>query len=254
MDLEIRCKDLAKLLRGFRAKLKQVQSQNGNMAKMILESIVLSVERNISSLSETTRVTESTSIECLDIGLLFFTGILAFEIVDRIADAKLLGHVETLLPQMHWVNRLIGRHFVDHAGLLFVVDLVWMVLVVWIVLFITRFFIRHLTRTKRVTFTVHKTMDIAAFERFLLQSTKRVESRLSNFNEGKKTTKVVWHEVTRVRQHMTWKKGLHWNLQPALRTQVTFDLETSILMEVTFCVRSRDRIVCVGCSSLDSSC
>lgn len=237
MDLEIRCKDLAKLLRGFRAKLKQVQSQNGNMAKMILETIVLSVERNISSLSETTRVNETTSMQSLDILLVLFTGILAFEMVDRIADAKLLGHMETLLPQMHWINQLVGRHFVDHAGLFFVVDVLWMLLIVWIVLFVTRFFIRHLTRTKRVSFTVHKTMDIAAFERFLLQGSKRIESRMSSFNEGKRTTIVVWHEITSVRQLLTWNKRLRWNLRPALRTQVTYDLETSILMDVTFSVR-----------------
>ncbi|POM63337.1 LOW QUALITY PROTEIN: Hypothetical protein PHPALM_21286 [Phytophthora palmivora] len=130
-DLELRCKDLAKLLRGFRAKLKQVQSQNGTMSKMMLEGLVLGVERNVGVLAEATRANQRSLTGSFDILLVIFAGILAFDILDRITDGNLLGMDEATAPSLQWMNNTMVENFINYPALWFVVDIIWLVIVLW---------------------------------------------------------------------------------------------------------------------------
>ncbi|KAG6619903.1 uncharacterized protein IUM83_05804 [Phytophthora cinnamomi] len=116
-DLDLRCKDLAKLLRGFRAKLKQVQSQNGTMAKTMLEGLVLGVERNVGVLAEATRANQRSLTDSFDVLLFLFAGILAFELMDRITDGRLLGMDEDTAPSLHWIKDMIVENFINYPAL-----------------------------------------------------------------------------------------------------------------------------------------
>ncbi|RLN60583.1 hypothetical protein BBJ29_002846 [Phytophthora kernoviae] len=128
-DLEMRCKDLAKLLRGFRAKLKQVQSQNGTMAKTMLEGLVLDVERNVGVLAEATRASQRSLTGSFDVLLAMFAGILAFDVLDRISDGDLLGMDKATAPSLQWANDVLVDHLIGYPGLWLVVNLLWILIV-----------------------------------------------------------------------------------------------------------------------------
>ncbi|RLN56959.1 hypothetical protein BBJ28_00017414 [Nothophytophthora sp. Chile5] len=150
VDLEMRCKDLAKLLRGFRAKLKQVQSQNGTMAKTMLEGLVLGVERNMAVLGEVTRTSQKSFSGSFDVLLALFVGLLAFEMLDRITDGNLLGMDGAAVPAMQWANEMLIQHFVVYPGLWLMLDLLWMLLAALLLRAAVRVATRRLSRTQRV--------------------------------------------------------------------------------------------------------
>eukprot|EP00644_Phytophthora_capsici_P010726 jgi/Phyca11/542325/estExt2_Genewise1Plus.C_PHYCAscaffold_90153 len=167
-DLELRCKDLAKLLRGFRAKLKQVQSQNGTMAKMILEGLVLGVERNVGVLAEATRANQRSLTGSFDILLFVFAGTLAFEILDRITDGNLLGMDEANVPSLQWMKDTMMEKFIDHPALWFSIDMIWLFVVLWILRKGLRIASRRLSRTQRMVFAnAPRSINVAAVEQFL---------------------------------------------------------------------------------------
>ncbi|KAF1320890.1 hypothetical protein FI667_g12271, partial [Globisporangium splendens] len=239
-DLEIRCKDLAKLLRGFRAKLKQVQSQNSNMAKTLLETIVHSIERNLGVVAEGMRATERSMATPSDVVLTIFTGFLAFETIDRVTDGELLGIDGKFTASLEWANDILVQHIIIHPGLWFVLDLAWMLLIACFFNFGISFIISHLTKMHTVSFTLCKRINVAALENFI-QTHKLVESRSANFNSETKIVKVVWrdHQGQWRKRIPTWEKGvgIKWNFGAILRTQITFDLANNFLLEITFHVR-----------------
>uniref|UniRef100_K3W8I8 Uncharacterized protein n=1 Tax=Globisporangium ultimum (strain ATCC 200006 / CBS 805.95 / DAOM BR144) TaxID=431595 RepID=K3W8I8_GLOUD len=239
-DLDIRCKDLAKLLRGFRAKLKQVQSQNGNMAKMLLETIMHSVERNLGVVAEGMRATERSMATSFDVVLTIFTAFLAFEIIDRVTDGELLGIDGKFMASLDWANSILVQHIIVHPGLWFVVDLAWMLLIACFLNFGISFIIRHLTKTHTVSFTLCERINVAALENFM-KTHKLIESRSANFNSETKLVKVVWrdHQGQWRKRIPTWEKGvgIKWNFGAILRTQIAFDLVNNFLLDITFHVR-----------------
>jgi len=167
-DLEMRCKDLAKLLRGFRAKLKQVQSQNGTMAKTVLEGLVLGVERNVSVLAEATRANQRSLTGSFDVLLFLFAGVLAFDVLDRITDGNLLGMDEASAPALQWIIDMLVDKVVKYPGLWFVIDMIWFAVVVWVLRAGLRIASRRVSRTQRMVFTdTPRRINVAAFEQFL---------------------------------------------------------------------------------------
>lgn len=228
------------MLRGFRAKLKQVQSQNGNMAKTLLETIVHSVERNLGVLAEGTRATEHSMASSFDFVLVIFTGFLAFEIIDRITDGNLLGIDGKTIAALAWADDLLVHHIVANPGLWFFVDLAWMLFIAASLNISISFIINHLTKIHTVQFALCEHINIAALENFMEQC-KVVESRSSNFTAETKIVKVVWRDHrNKWRNRLPkWEKGVgvKWNFGALLRTQVTFDLINSFLIEITFHVR-----------------
>lgn len=234
MDLEIRCKDLAKLLRGFRAKLKQVQSQNGNMAKIMLARIVENVERNMGVMAEAAGVSERAAAASYDLLLLLFAGFFTFGLIDRITDGKLLGIDGHALPSVQWVRDLLVKHVLQHPMAWFSLDVSWMLVITTLLNAVTALVIRRLTRTQSVRFVVHQRINIAAFERVVQQ--RPLESRTSNFTQDTKILTVSWFETADAEPLVRWHRR-RWpalNIAPPLRAQVTVDLVHHFLLHVSF--------------------
>lgn len=244
-DLEIRCKDLAKLLRGFRAKLKQVQSQNGTTAKTILESIIHGVERNVGVLAESTRANERWMDTSFDILLMLFAGTLAFEIIDRLTDGNLLGIDGGNLPSMQWVNDMIVHRIMDHPGLWFFLDLLWMTLIAGSLVWLVRMLTKHMSRVQSVDFKIYRRVNVEALEQFLSTETaihmQSIESRNSHFDSKSKIIKVMlrkkpqrlkwWINVIKMTAHRQFRCI---DFGSPLRTQITFDAQCGILIDVVF--------------------
>ncbi|KAL4176198.1 hypothetical protein KRP22_001152 [Phytophthora ramorum] len=262
-DLEMRCKDLAKLLRGFRAKLKQVQSQNGTMAKTILEGLVLGVERNVGVLAEATRANQRSLTGSFDVLLLLFAGILAFELLDRITDGSLLGVDDASAPALHWIKDMVVEKFIDYPGLWFVVNIIWLAVVIWILRVGIRIGYRRLARTQRLVFSgIPRRINVAAFEQFLRtpldelspeteeaapvargRCTRRrkrfIEARNSNVRGSIRVVKVLWSELAVQPKCQTWMEFFlrvrqNWEqfIAPPVRTQVTYDATNGLLIDV----------------------
>ncbi|KAI9996862.1 hypothetical protein PInf_000124 [Phytophthora infestans] len=262
-DLEMRCKDLAKLLRGFRAKLKQVQSQNGTMAKMMLEGLVLGVERNVAVLAEATRANQRSLKGSFDILLFMFAAILAFELLDRITDGNLLGMDKATPPSLQWINDLVVENFIGYPALWFVINMIWLVVVIWLVRVGIRLGSRRLARTQRMVFAnAPRRINVSAFEQFLRTpldellssegstpsvararcSSRRkrvIESRKASVRESIRVVKVLWSEPAVQPKCQTWMEFFtrvrqNWELfiAPPVRTQVTYDATNGFLVEV----------------------
>ncbi|RLN89200.1 hypothetical protein BBJ28_00019204 [Nothophytophthora sp. Chile5] len=270
VDLEMRCKDLSKLLRGFRAKLKQVQSQNGTMAKTMLEGLVLGVERNMAVLGEVTRTSQKSFSDSFDVLLALFVGLLAFDMLDRITDGNLFGMDGATVSAMQWANEMLIQHFVAYPGLWLMLDLLWMLLAALLLRAAVRVATRRLSRTQRVGYgKVPKRLNVAAFERFLqmpLESARPVaagagttastrttrcrnrviESRSASVRSGTRIVKVVWTEPAAWPKCETWQELFirlrqNWEqfIAPPVRTQATYDATHGLLLDVTFHVRRR---------------
>ncbi|EEY57360.1 uncharacterized protein PITG_11208 [Phytophthora infestans T30-4] len=262
-DLEMRCKDLAKLLRGFRAKLKQVQSQNGTMAKMMLEGLVLGVERNVAVLAEATRANQRSLKGSFDILLFMFAAILAFELLDRITDGNLLGMDKATPPSLQWIKDLVVENFIGYPALWFVINMIWLVVVIWLVRVGIRLGSRRLARTQRMVFAnAPRRINVSAFEQFLRTpldellssegstpsvtrarcSSRRkrvIESRKASVRESIRVVKVLWSEPAVQPKCQTWMEFFtrvrqNWELfiAPPVRTQVTYDATNGFLVEV----------------------
>ncbi|KAG1703876.1 hypothetical protein DVH05_006883 [Phytophthora capsici] len=269
-DLELRCKDLAKLLRGFRAKLKQVQSQNGTMAKMILEGLVLGVERNVGVLAEATRANQRSLTGSFDILLFVFAGTLAFEILDRITDGNLLGMDEANVPSLQWMKDTMMEKFIDHPALWFSIDMIWLFVVLWILRKGLRIASRRLSRTQRMVFAnAPRSINVAAVEQFLRtpldeltpvedeptpvsrgRCTRRahrkrvLESRKASVRGSIRVVKVLWSESAVAPKCQTWMEFFvrvrqNWEqfIAPPVRTQVTYDATNGLLVDVIVHVR-----------------
>ncbi|GMF17491.1 unnamed protein product [Phytophthora lilii] len=267
-DLEMRCKDLAKLLRGFRAKLTQVQSQNGTMAKTVLEGLVLGVERNVGVLAEATRANQRSLTGSFDVLLVLFAGILAFEILDRITDGNLLGMDEATAPSLQWIMDMMVDQFIDYPGLWFIVDLVWLVVVLVILRAGVRIGSRRLARTQRMVFAdAPRQINVAAFEQFLRapsdavnsqvpggetsarrrcgrRSSRVIESRKASIRGSIRVVKVMWSEPAAPPKCQTWMEFFvrvrqNWEqfIAPPVRTQVTYDATNGLLVDVIIHVR-----------------
>ncbi|KAJ0394284.1 hypothetical protein ATCC90586_000740 [Pythium insidiosum] len=251
VDLEIRCKDLAKLLRGFRAKIKQVQSQNGNTAKLILESIVQGIERNMGVLAEATGHIERSAAASFDVLLLVFAAIFAFEIIDRITDGKLLGVDGDYLSGMQWARDTLIKDIVAHPGVWFALDVSWMVAIVGSVHVFLAVIVYYRCRTAVTRVSVNKRVNVAALEQLLHR--KLVESRTSNFHADSQIVKVIWIDKTATNAvnlssqppvRSGWDalertvRHAQWHLQrllgPPLRTQLTFDIQNKLLLDASF--------------------
>ena len=190
-DLEMRCKDLAKLLRGFRAKLKQVQRQNSNMAKMILESAVLGVERNFGVLSETSQHDEASMGRSFDLLLTVFAALLAMDLIDRISDGALLAGDTDNAEQyvlMKWVRDGLYKHFVDEPGAWFAFNIAWLIVSVGLFKLVLGYMIYRGSGQTSTTYQINQKLNIEALESLL--ATKKVESRTSTFTGQTKITKV----------------------------------------------------------------
>ncbi|KAL3672173.1 hypothetical protein V7S43_002836 [Phytophthora oleae] len=264
-DLEMRCKDLAKLLRGFRAKLKQVQSQNGTMAKVILEGLVLGVERNVGVLAEATRANQRSLTGSFDILLILFAGTLAFDILDRITDGNLLGMDEATMPSLQWMKDTMMEKFIDYPALWFTIDMVWLCLVLWVLRKGLRVASRRLSRTQRMVFAnAPRSINVAAVEQFLQtpldeltpieaepapvsrercsRRRKRVrvlESRKASVRGSIRIVKVLWSETAVPPKCQTWMEFFvrvrqNWEqfIAPPVRTQVTYDATNGLLVDV----------------------
>ncbi|TMW59514.1 hypothetical protein Poli38472_004583 [Pythium oligandrum] len=231
-DLEIRCKDLAKLLRGFRAKLKQVQSQNGNMAKMLLETIVLGVERNLGVMAETTGQVERSNAAGFDLLLVLFTGFLAYDLIERITDGKLIGIDRDKIPGMEWAREQFATHVLEYPALWFAVDSTWMLTVAFVLNAFIAFMIHRMMKTETARVVINKRINIAALERFLRGKT--IESRTANFHQDTKVVKVIWIEKLSSGPIAKWRGGFQWSFARPLRTQVVFDLVNRHLLNGTF--------------------
>ncbi|KAG2867184.1 hypothetical protein PC113_g2231 [Phytophthora cactorum] len=260
-DLEMRCKDLAKLLRGFRAKLKQVQSQNGTMAKMMLEGLVLGVERNVAVLAEVTRANQRSLKGSFDVLLLMFAAILAFELLDRITDGNLLGMDKATAPSLQWIKNLVVENFIGYPALWFVINMIWLVVVIWLVRAGIRLGSRRLTRTQRMVFAnAPRRINVAAFEQFLrtpldelvpseessaarARCTSRrkrvIEARKASVRESIRVVNVLWSEPAVRPKCQTWMELFvtvrqNWELfiAPPVRTQVTYDATNGFLLDV----------------------
>ncbi|KAK1932022.1 Uncharacterized protein P3T76_012522 [Phytophthora citrophthora] len=271
-DLEMRCKDLAKLLRGFRAKLKQVQSQNGTMAKVILEGLVLGVERNVGVLAEATRGNQRSLTGSFDVLLILFAGILAFEILDRITDGNLLGMDEANVPSLQWMKDTMAEKFIDYPALWFSIDMIWFFVVLWILRKGLRIASRRLSRTQRMVFAnAPRSINVAAVEQFLrtpldeltpvedepapisrgrCTSTRRrkrvLESRKANVRGSIRVVKVLWSESAVAPKCQTWMEFFvrvrqNWEqfIAPPVRTQVTYDATNGLLVDVIVHVRGQ---------------
>lgn len=249
-DLEIRCKDLAKLLRGFRAKLKQVQSQNGTTAKIILESIMLGVERNVGVLAESDRSNERWRDSAFDLLLLLFAALLAFDIIDRITDGSLLGTDGGHLLSMQWANDMLVRRIMARPVMWFCVDMIWMLFIAGCLIAIVRFMTYHRSRLQSVNVKVYRRVNIEALENFLKIETagdiRCIESRVSNFDKKSKITKVIlrdrphrlkwWAQFIQLIAHRRYREV---DFGASLRTQITFDALNEVVLEIAFHVRSQ---------------
>jgi hypothetical protein len=234
MDLEIRCKDLAKLLRGFRAKLKQVQSQNGNMAKIMLERIVEGVERNFSVMAEAVSQSERSSASSYDVLLVLFTAFLAFELIDRITDGKLLGIDGHFLGGMQWARDTIAKDLLAVPLAWFSLDFAWVVAIVTVLNALIAVVIWYMTKTQVVRFVVNERINVAALESLL--KGKTIESRMANFTADTKIVTVVWFEknVSRPLLQWKWRQWPTLHLGPSQRTQIVYDLVNHFLLNVSF--------------------
>ncbi|DBA00171.1 TPA: hypothetical protein N0F65_007796 [Lagenidium giganteum] len=228
-DLEIRCKDLAKLLRGFRAKLKQVHSQNGNTSKTILERVVQSIERNVGVMADTTDSNERFLGLSFDVLLVIFLGFLAFEFIDRLTDGKLLGLDGDL--ELNWANKTLND-VVEIPGLWLLLELLVMAILVVGMKCLSDFLITRLTRVQRASFVVNQRVNIQALERFM--QPKLIESRTSNFGSETKVIKVIWREE-QSQPLLSWHRGRpKCNIGPPLHIQVCFDVFNRYLLDVSF--------------------
>lgn len=250
MDLEIRCKDLAKLLRGFRAKLKQVQSQNGTAAKNILESIMLGVERNMGVLADADKANERWLDSSYDVLLVLFASILAFDIIDRITDGNLLGIDGGHIPSMQWANDMLARKILDRAGLWLYIDTLWMLIIAGSLIGVVRFMTWHRSRVQTVHNKIYQRVNVAALENFLSQEATSakaqcVESRVAHFDSKSKIVKVMLRQQPR--RFQWWVHSLELvahrrfrevDFGSLLRTQVTFDALNGMLLEIIFHVSS----------------
>ncbi|CEG40393.1 uncharacterized protein PHALS_10596 [Plasmopara halstedii] len=259
-DLELRCKDLAKLLRGFRAKLKQVQSQNGTMAKTILEGLVAGVERNVAVLAEAMRTNQYSLQGSFDVLLLLFAATLGFELLDRITDGDLLGMDEATTPSLRWVKERIVDNFINYPALWLVVNIAWVVILLWFLSMGIRIATRRLTRTQRVVFgKAPRRINVAAFEQFLCKPLdeltlakdsatvlrrrcrrKRIiESRKARVRDSIRVVDVLWSEPAIRPKYHSWLeffRSAHYNweqfIAPPIRTQVTYDATNGFLINV----------------------
>ncbi|GMF20964.1 unnamed protein product [Phytophthora fragariaefolia] len=267
-DLEMRCKDLAKLLRGFRAKLKQVQSQNGTMAKTMLEGLVLGVERNVGVLAEATRANQRSLTGSFDVLLFLFAGILAFELMDRITDGKQLGMDKATAPSLRWINDMIVKNLVDHPPVWFVMEFAWLIIVLVILRIGIRVASRRLYRTRRMVFaTSPRRINVAALEQFIrapideVASTvpnaipsvrgrcarrryRVIESRKANLRGSICVVKVLWSEPATRPKFQTWMELFvrvrqNWEqfIAPPVRIQLTYDATNGFLIDVIIHVR-----------------
>ncbi|KAJ8561765.1 hypothetical protein ON010_g7914 [Phytophthora cinnamomi] len=262
-DLDLRCKDLAKLLRGFRAKLKQVQSQNGTMAKTMLEGLVLGVERNVGVLAEATRANQRSLTDSFDVLLFLFAGILAFELMDRITDGRLLGMDEDTAPSLHWIKDMIVENFINYPALWFVADFSWLIIVVVILQAAIRIASRRLARTQRRVFADSpRRINVAALEQFIRtpidevtaavpvaapatrgccsrRQNRAIESRKASVRGTIRVVKVLWSEPAIRPKCQTWMEFLmrvrqNWEqfIAPPVRTQLTYDATNGFLIDV----------------------
>lgn len=265
-DLELRCKDLAKLLRGFRAKLKQVQSQNGTMAKTVLEGLVVGVERNVAVLAEAMRGNQRSLQGSFDVLLFVFAAMLGFELLDRITDGNLLGTDEATAPSLHWVKEMIVDEFITYPALWLVVNLLWVLVLLWLLRIGIRIESRRLARMQRVVFgNAPCRINVAAFEQFLCtpfnewidathvvssaRCTSRrkrvIESRKASIRGAVRVVDVLWNEPAVRPKYQTWMEFFSsvqhdWEqfFAPPVRTQVTYDATNGFLVNVIVHVRN----------------
>ncbi|KAE9332291.1 hypothetical protein PF008_g15019 [Phytophthora fragariae] len=280
-DLELRCKDLAKLLRGFRAKLKQVQSQNGTMAKTMLEGLVLGVERNVGVLAEATRANQRSLTGSFDVLLFLFAGILAFEVMDRITDGHLLGADEATASSLQWIKDMIVENFIDYPALWFVMDCTWLIIVVVILRAGIRIAYRRLARTQRMVFADSpRRINVVAVEQFIRtpidevaspvpgavpatrglctrHRNRVIESRKASVRGSIRVVKVLWREPANPPKCQTWMEFFvrvrqNWEqfIAPPVRTQLTYDATNGFLIDViihaglaTNCIEVHEQLV-----------
>jgi hypothetical protein len=170
-DLDIRCRDLVKILRGFRAKLKQVQSQNSNMAKTILETAVRGVDKNFGVVSEHRKKHESIMQHSFDFLLFLFGCTLSFDALDRLTNGITLG--SSILSKnngdypMTWANNFIYDGILTHPLLWFVLNILWVCACILCVRKLLQYIYQKKEDLRIDSFKVNEKVNVNALENLL---------------------------------------------------------------------------------------
>jgi WD repeat-containing protein 35 len=170
-DLDIRCRDLVKILRGFRAKLKQVQSQNSNMAKTILETAIRGVDKNFGVVSEHRKKHESIMQHSFDFLLFLFGCTLSFDALDRLTNGITLG--SSILSKnngdypMTWANNFIYDGILTHPLLWFVLNILWVCACILCVRKLLQYIYQKKEDLRIDSFKVNEKVNVNALENLL---------------------------------------------------------------------------------------
>ncbi|KAF1772742.1 hypothetical protein GQ600_13950 [Phytophthora cactorum] len=155
-----------------------------------------------------------------------FAAILAFELLDRITDGNLLGMDKATAPSLQWIKHLVVENFIGYPALWFVINMIWLVVVIWLVRAGIHLGSRRLTRTQRMVFAnAPRRINVAAFEQFLrtpldelvpseessaarARCTSRrkrvIEARKASVRESIRVVNVLWSEPAVRPKCQTW--------------------------------------------------
>ncbi|CCI11445.1 unnamed protein product [Albugo candida] len=209
-DLAFRCEDLARLLGNFRAKLKQVQCQNGTLSKTKL------VNRSFTKSSLIWKTWRNCTLVCA--------------VLDNNTDADLGEFRITSEAYNQWVERYFDSHMRSNPSLRIVMTVLLMTLFTWQLQCGINWYSVHCRRSQSVTYSLHRKLNVPAIEAFV--KSRDLESCTRSLIEGASLVHIVWrsskHGIFR------WKQGFPRGLQMHYRTAVTYDATNQILLDVSF--------------------